>query len=288
MSNVKEGMHLVKEARRTTGKMRHGLVTAEAPDKNGVQGGAQVVQFERKFDARDAYDDEMNTKMQLMDKEGMTPFGQVFFDDKTGRWLERKAAVAEAANFDAYFNKEFNKNDLASRQWAQSINPDFYKAREDEMNEKAEVILRLKKIQLRGPQDKEDLYMLWLIESGQVELPAGWDRLGPSYDSDFNKNTLAAQNEKSFVQGLIRLPLFKVWGERDRNALNNGAVGAWGNEKSADMPFGVGEGANLDRPRVFSAQNRPLSQPGKLWKDSNNTQSSNATYESNVVRFLKK
>lgn len=128
---TREGMHLANEAQAMTERMRDGPVTAPAPT-GGVQGGAQAVQFQRKFGGASRMDDEMNMKMQLMDKDGMTPFGQVYYDDRVSRWLEKKAAVQETANLDTWFNKEFNKNNLADRQLAQQLYPgnliNFYEA----------------------------------------------------------------------------------------------------------------------------------------------------------------
>ncbi len=256
MSAARLGSHLANEARDVTTQMRGGMVTAPAKEA-GVQGGAQAVQFERKFDAKDKYDDEMNMKMQMMDDKGMTPFGQVYYDDKVGRWIERKEAAVEAANFDSYFNTNFNLNDLASRQWAQSINPEFYQSRETEMTQKADVILRLKKIQLRGPQDKDDLYMLWLIESGRVQLPENWDQLGPGYNSTTMSNKRDAANQASLHSGLIRFPKFLVQEQRDNRAAGNKAAGAWGNQNAARNEFGsTGQ-------LLRASNNQPLSQADK-------------------------
>jgi hypothetical protein len=253
----REGMGLVKDAQRLTERMRDGVITAPAPT-GGVQGGAQAVQFQNKFDAKDSYDDEMNTKMQLMDQDGMTPFGQVYYDDKVGRWLERKAAAAETANFDSYFNLNFNKNDLASRQWAQEVNPKFYADREREMNERAEIVLKLKKIQLRGPQNKEDLQMLYLIESGRVKLPEDWDVIGPGYH-DTSKSAfkgIRKANQKNFRAGLIRMPLFLTEKQRQTRATNNGVYGAWGDANGGVDSFATGEAYGGG---VRNKQNHPLS-----------------------------
>lgn len=268
MSAAAFGNRLAAEARDVTDKMRDGMVTAPAP-QGGVQGGAQAVQFQRKFDAKSRYDDEMNMKMQLMDKDGMTPFGQVYYDDKVGKWLEKKQAAVEAANFDAYFNKNFNLNDLASRQWAQQINPEFYQAREQEMTQKAEVILRLKKIQLRGPQDKDDLYMLWLIESGRVQLPQDWDKLGPGYTEQVMPT---AHNQQSLYRGLIRFPKFLTDEQREQRATGNKQVGAWGSENAAVNPFGDSKGQDL-----APARNVPLVKNGV----------GNPTVASDFTKFLR-
>lgn len=250
MSKVaKQGLHLAREAQDVTEKMEDGVYTAGAP-QGGVQGGAQAVMFQRKFDARDPMDAEMNTRMQLMDGDGMTPFGQVFYDDKIGRWVERKAAVAEAANFDRYFAQNFNKNDLASRQFAQKINPEFYQQREREMNERAEMVVKLKGIQLRGPQSKEDLYMLWLIESGRVRLPKDWDRIAPGFAGDDNelKREKGAFNKENYARGLIRLPLFLSNKQMVERAAQNKAENAWGNPQQAPSFFPRGADAARNGP----------------------------------------
>lgn len=257
MSAPQEGMHLAKEAQVMTEKMNPGVITAPPP-QGGVQGGAQAVAFPKKFIARDKMDDEMNTKMQLMDKDGMTPFGQVYFDDKAAKWLERKAAVGEAANFDKWFGQNFNKNDLASRQFAQQINPQYYSDREREMAERADVVLRLKGIQLRGPQSKEDLYMQWLIDSGRVKLPQDWDRLGVSVTDEAGYNRVQQQQKDNYAFGLIRMPLFLTNLQRARQANQNRAVGAWGDIANAPTTFAEGE-----PPQVAVDQNKPLSRgPG--------------------------
>src|SRR5277367_2129826 len=102
MSAPQKGMALAKEAQDLTERMETGVITAGVDDTSTVQGGARAVQFPKKFSARSPEDNLMNTKMQLMDDKGMTPFGQVYYDDAAGRWIQRKAAAAEAANFDSY------------------------------------------------------------------------------------------------------------------------------------------------------------------------------------------
>ena len=245
---------MAKEAQVFTERMRDGVYTSAPDTSTTPQGGAAAVSFARKFDAKDKMDDEMNLKMQLMDKDGMTPFGQVYYDDKVGRWLERKEAAAEAANFDSYFGSNFNKNDLASRQWAQQIHPEWYAAREREMAERAEMVLKLKGIQLRGPQSADDLRMMYLIESGRVQLPADWDQIGPGVQSQAAFDARKVANEQNYVAGLIRFPLFLTKLQRQTRADSNSANRAWGNVDAAADRFSGGE-----PPRVIAAQNRPLS-----------------------------
>lgn len=234
MSASREGARLAREGQRLTETMMDGVVTGTT-DFQQAQGGAAAYQLPRKFDARSRMDDEMATRMQLADDKGNTPFGQLMYDDRVGKWLERKADAVEAANLDAWFNKEFNRNNLADRQFAQQIHPGFYESREREMRERTEEILNLKMIELRGPRSKEDLYKLWLINTGRVVLPKDWDRIGGSAQT-FE----AATQEKNFKAGLIRVPKFTTEKERTANAEQLRAAGLWGNPAKAANTFKMG------------------------------------------------
>ncbi len=251
MSAVREGDQLADEAQAFTSKMRDGVITGPRA-AGGVQGGAQAVQLQRKFSAREPFDDEMNARMQLMDKDGMTPFGQVYYDDKVGRWLQKKADVAETANLDAWFNKEFNKNNLADRQFAQQIYPQFYTEREKLLQERTQEVLNLKMIQLRGPRSKEDIYKLWLINTGRVVLPEDWDRIGSDPTKGVWDATTQDVQQKQFQSGLIRLPRFWTADQRKSNAGQLFARGLWGNEAASANQF------PMEPPQVPDAQNRPL------------------------------
>lgn len=207
---MSEGARLADQARQMSDVFQTGVVTAEQNPASA--GGPVAAQFPRKFGGRDPYDDVMNMRRQLADANGNTPFGQLEYTDDVARWAMRKQAVAEEADFDAWFNRNYNKNNLASRQFAQEINPQFYSEREKEIMARAKEAAALKIIQLRGPKTKEELYKVWLIESGRVDLPKDWDRIGPSYaytDQEANKN---------FKKGLLSLPKFLNRSQRNANA----------------------------------------------------------------------
>lgn len=223
---TREGGELLNEGRAMSETFADQPVTAPATT-GGTQGGAQAEAFPRRFGGATRYDDEMNMKMQLMDDNGMTPFGQVYYDDKVGRWLEKKQQVAELANLDSWFGANFNKNNLADRQFAQTIYPEYYSAREQEMARKAKAALDLKLIQLRGPQSKEDMYKLWLINTGRVTLPEDWDRIGPAGFKG------AAEESKLFKAGLLKIPKLRTQTQRADNARQAQKYGLWGDLNAA-------------------------------------------------------
>lgn len=224
------GAKIASETQKLGQTFQDGVQTAPT-NADGAQGGAIAGQFQRAFGARDAMDDQMRLRTQISDGQGNTPFGQLQYSDKIGRWVERKAQSAEAANFDAWFNVNFNKSNLADRQVAQSLNPDFYKQREQFMRERTEAALRLKLIQLRGPQNEDDMYMLYLVQTGRVALPADWDRIGPAGGEQFN----AGLQQQRFKSRLFKLPRITSNDRREFNAPRNAARGAWGNADQAQQ-----------------------------------------------------
>lgn len=228
------GRKITHETQKLGEKFQDGVWTG-VPDAQGQQGGAIAGQFQRAFGARDAMDDEMRLRMQLADgrADGRTPFGQLQYTDKVGRWLQRKAQSAEEANFDGWFNRNFNKSNLADRQVAQALNPEFYSAREQFMRERTEAALRLKLIQLRGPQNEDDMYMLYLVETGRIELPEDWDRIGPVATNA----TVPAVMQQQLRERMFRLPKITGRARRSINADFNSQNGAWGSRAAANSSF---------------------------------------------------
>jgi hypothetical protein len=148
--------------------------------------------------------------------------------------------VEEVANLDSWFNANFNKNNLADRQFAQQIYPEFYDSREQEMIKRAKEAVKLKMIQLRGPQSKEDMYKLWLINTGRVQLPEDWDRIGPSATTA-NGQPDAATQQQRLKAGLIHMPKFRSFQQRETNAGTAQQYGLWGDDTKAANTFGAGD-----------------------------------------------
>ncbi|MGB0548753.1 MAG: hypothetical protein ACPGR8_06425 [Limisphaerales bacterium] len=204
MSAVSKGKKLAGTAQQATEALEPGVVTSAPDTKTNVQGGAIAGQFQRKFQTRSARDDMVRMKQQLMNADGTSPFGTVEASDADFRWMADKAKAAEAANFDAWFGQHFDLNDLASRQWAQEVNPEYYKERERLILDKAKMAARIRTIQLRGPQSEEDLMLMWALNSGRVKLDNDWDRIGPVVTTPGQYNR--AQQRDTFKRGLFSIP----------------------------------------------------------------------------------
>lgn len=247
-----KGMKIANAGRDVSEVMEDGVITSGADRTANAQGGQPAVSMPRKFLSRDPMDDKMRQRLQLMDDKGMTPFGQVYYDDSVGRWLEKKEAATELANMDAWFGKNYNKASIAERQFAQQIYPEYYTEREKLMMEKAAMVVKLKAIQLRGPRNKEDLMLQYLVQSGKVQLPADWDKIGISTDAaDLSGAQMTAQRA-NFARGLVRLPRFETEQQRSANATSAAALG--GNPARVAHVFGQQlDRVTPDNNRLFPA-----------------------------------
>ncbi len=233
MSASKFGGKLLNEARNLNETMEDGIATSGPDDTTQAQGGAVATAFPTKFGAREEMDDLMNLRQQLnVDGKGQTPFGEMYYDDSIGRWIQRKEQAVEAANFDSWFGQNFNKNNLADRTWAQQINPEFYQRRASEMMEQTKEIFDLKMLQLFGPRSEKDMYKLYLLNRGLVKLPSDWDRIGKSTTAPAPRQ----EDRDRFREQLIRMPKIPSRVDRARNAVTV----PWGDQAGAANPaFGA-------------------------------------------------
>lgn len=143
--------------------------------------GREVPTYTRRFnDGVSAADEALQLKTKLItDKStGATPFGVATFEEKDARLLLKKQAEAKEADFDGWFGENYHLPDLPTRQLAAKLNPDYYASREREMVERAKMALRIKLIDFRGPRDEEDLRIKYGLETGDIVLGEGWDRIG--------------------------------------------------------------------------------------------------------------
>ncbi len=243
MSAPAAGARIQNQHAKMTENARLGVVTHDQDREGNVQGGAAAFSFPNSFSAASPRDEIVDLKRQLMDDGGMSPFGQVQFTERDARWLLEKQQASEQANFDSWFGKQFHKNDVASRQFAQQIYPGYYEDRERKMTERAKLALRINLIKLRGPQNEEDLITLYGLQSGKIRLEEGWDRIGVSYDKVSDQTGPTA--EERFSRGLLSVRKFLSQAERT------------GNLGTGENPFGSASTSDPFKPAPEARVNAP-------------------------------
>ena len=124
-------------------------------------------------------DQRMKDKMQMMDpKTGQSPFGLVTASDADFRLIEQKRRVAEEANFDRWIGEKYHKGDVVKRKWLQDVVPEYYDAREQDIDERAEFAKTVAKLKLRGPRTTDEMILLYGLMEGKIPLEDGWNVIG--------------------------------------------------------------------------------------------------------------
>ncbi len=93
---------LIDQTTNYTRQARGGVVTHDV-DAAGISGARTTGAFPRGgLESRSGRDELMQEKRELMDKDGMSKFGQVMATDADFEWLRKKRETAEFANLDAW------------------------------------------------------------------------------------------------------------------------------------------------------------------------------------------
>lgn len=220
-----KGSRIVSENVRTTQDAESGIYTHKAhTGESAVATGS----FPRGgLQARDARDELVSEKAQMMNSQGMTPFGQVQATDADFKWLQKKREADQLANFDSWAGENFHSNDPATRKWHQEVNPEYYESRERLMVDRAKLALRIKLMKLRGPKNEKDLMLWWALQTGRIQLDRDWDVIGP-FSDDKNRKFDEAKEQERFKGGLFNIRRYQTSGERDTAQAGTSAYGDTG------------------------------------------------------------
>jgi len=232
------GSRILDQTKAATKAAQSGVYTHTLPNQGQGPSPAQMTQaFPRGGLTRMSGRDElMKEKMEFMDKDGMTPFGQVHATDADFEWLRRKRETEAEANLDAWVGTNFHTGDVTTAKWLSEIYPHYYEVREREIMDRAKFALRVKLLLLRGPKNPKDLILLWGLQTGQIELDRDWDRVGPS-----TKSPTMSDEQKRFKKGLFNPLKYLSDDERKTNET------AYGNP-FAPATLGAGGGQLPTRP----------------------------------------
>lgn len=111
-------------------------------------------------------------KSRLSDGQGNTPFGKLKWSDELGYWLLRKEQAAKKAAFQEWFAKTFDKLDEGRKAVARELYPQFYREREETLNENLDTLKRIVKLRLWGTRTPNDLALKYAYENGLIDLTA--------------------------------------------------------------------------------------------------------------------
>lgn len=129
-----------------------------------------------KLYAPDQYDTMVQMKRDLIgsDRGDKTPFGQATLTTDDLQWMARKRAQMTAAEFKIFVAGLYNSHDPAQQALLKKVYPELLDEQKAIIEERAELCKRLAIMRLHGgPQDKDDLRLLFALNSGAISLPQG-------------------------------------------------------------------------------------------------------------------
>lgn len=169
-----------------------------APRTHGVMDEQFPTEGLTAYDERDKV---MEAKLALQDpaRPGYTKFGKLDAKDEDFKWLAKKQAVVEAANFQQWFAKEFDRMSPAEKKRAKELYPEFYAQRKKLLKKQTKNLFDLARIKLEGIESKEDLMKTYMAETGRLDVGPLKHLLNPEQDDSIFSD---GNNKKRFQRGL--------------------------------------------------------------------------------------
>lgn len=152
-------------------------------DPNGAQkGDPNAKMFPARYLEPDATDDVVKLKNAMASGSRPVPIG----DDEIAAYL-RKMASHETFKKDAWFHNTWaaDSTNPTMQRWAQTMYPEYYRRREQVIDEQTAIQNRIAKMKLYGVRSREDFDLLYGIHQGVVKTDnaAIWDITGKDLSS---------------------------------------------------------------------------------------------------------
>lgn len=129
--------------------------------------GSEAASMPARYFEGDEDDDLQAIKHQLASAARPAPI-----TDSDAERVMRKTAAVEVAKEEEWFQNQwmFNSSNPTMQRWAQGVFPEYFARREQVLEEQAQLQLAIAKMKLRGPRSREDLDLLYAIDSGVVDV----------------------------------------------------------------------------------------------------------------------
>ncbi len=129
--------------------------------------GSEAADMPARYFEGDESDDLQQIKNELASEKRPAPI-----TDADAERVMRKTAEIEVAKEEEWFQNSlhFNSSNPTMQRWAQGVFPEYFNRREQVLEEQAQLQLAIAKMKLRGPRSREDLDLLYAIDSGVVEV----------------------------------------------------------------------------------------------------------------------
>lgn len=135
-------------------------------------------------------------KMQTVNEEGVTPFGQLKASERDYQWLVRQKKIQEYAQFEQWFADNWDRIKPEEKEWARTTFPAFFSNRKKTLKKNIKNLQRLAEIKLEGLKSLEDVKLQYMVETGKVDMSPLADLLNP-------KKFTTAEKVATFRRGIF-------------------------------------------------------------------------------------
>jgi hypothetical protein len=138
-------------------------------------------------------DSRMRLKSEYIEQmrdDGGVNLGMPVLKDKDLKAFADYEQQRQKVSFAAWLSSYLNVADPATQRLVAEIMPEYYTDREAVIENQAELQKNLALIRMRGPQSKQDFLMIYLLSTGQIQMPKGsiFEPQSWSYDNtDFTR-----------------------------------------------------------------------------------------------------
>lgn len=150
--------------------------------------------------APDPYDTEVKLKMEADE----AIYGKKTLMQSDLDYLRRKQDQMTAAEFKQFVASMYNKNDPAQLARLNKVYPELLDEQKQIVDERFDLMKRLTMMSLTGePQSREDLQLLFALNTGAIELPLGspWDPA--SWNTAGASKPIAGTKDAAYVRGIF-------------------------------------------------------------------------------------
>lgn len=182
-------------------------------------------------------------------------------DDAMLKYIRNKDEMLWWTNFEKYLEETYiNTGDLSKRDWVRKHYPQYFEMREQFIDNQLDIERRAAKLKLNGPQDMQDLFLEYLIGTGQIKLPET-----PVWRTDRTPE----QTAEAYKRGLFNMR--KTFSKERKYGydIDYDSNGPWdksgaGVSASRDQPlWGGGGAAARGRDMAYTADYNPFM---GIWK----------------------
>lgn len=179
--------------------------------------------------------------------------------------LERKLQQGAEMGYDGWFANtwSFESDNPVMQKWARDINPEYFRRREEQIDNIAELQKQIAKMKLYGPRSEQDLMLLYNIDTGAINTDTLngplWDPQGQTGAYNHYRRGLFSPIQKAKI-GFDKQRLDRPWNPTVLDRPGMFRNGPNGDRRNPDAGP-TNQGADVQRAGAF---NITLPQGGAL------------------------